>query len=90
MVVAEAMSCSLPVICLKNSGPGEFIDTECGFAIPLQDYDNTVHDLSKAITNLYQNPQLLERMSTSARDRFEKHFDWNCRGEQLKEIYQSL
>ena len=90
MVVAEALSFGLPVICLKNAGPGEFINDDCGFAILQQDYKNTIIDLSKAITVLYKSPQLLEKMSQSARDRFKKHFDWNRRGEQLKKIYQTL
>ena len=33
MVVAEAMSFGLPVVCLNNEGPGEFITTNCGFAV---------------------------------------------------------
>lgn len=90
MVVAEALSFGLPVICLDNCGPGEFIDNNCGIAIPEQDYISTVKDLSLGITKLFESPRLLKKMSQSARQRFEQHFNWNNRAEQFQSIYQSL
>lgn len=90
MVVAEALSFGLPVICLDNSGGGEFINSDCGFAIPLQGYNNTIKDLSKAIQKLYQSPNLRNEMSQNARQHFENHFHWNRRGETLKECYKKI
>ncbi len=90
MVVAEALSFGLPVICLDNCGPGEFIDESCGFAIPEQSYETTVTVLSEAIQTLYTNKPLQQKMRENARQRFETHFHWDRRGEQLREIYDSL
>jgi len=90
MVVAEALSFGLPVICLDNHGPGEFVTPDCGFAVAQQDYDSTVEDLSKAIGSLYVNPVLRSQMGQNARLRFEKQFHWDRRGEQLRSIYQTL
>jgi glycosyltransferase involved in cell wall biosynthesis len=90
MVVAEALSFGLPVICLDNAGPGQFINKDCGFAIPQQDYDATISQLSAAISTLYNNPVLVDTMSVAARARFESHFDWNQRGHQFKNIYETL
>jgi len=90
MVVPEALSFGLPVICLKNCGPGEFIDDNCGFAVPMQDYQSTVNNLSRSISKLYTKPELLKQMSHNARNKFESHFHWDRRGEQLQSIYQNL
>ena len=90
MVVAEALSFGLPVICLDNEGPGEFINTDCGFAIPHSDYTNTICELENAIQTLYYDKELLLKMSVAARKQYEEKFTWNSRGEKLKNIYNQL
>lgn len=90
MVVAEALSFGLPVVCLDNCGPGEFIDPTCGMAIPMRDYQDTVQCLGEAVSTLFHDAALRSGMSIQARNRFEKHFDWNLRGEHLKNIYANL
>ena len=90
MVVSEALSFGLPVICLDNSGPGEFINSSCGYPVKVQDYNNTVKDLSEAIYKLYSNPKLKLEMSKNARIRFEEKFHWDRRGEILNQTYLKL
>jgi len=90
MVVAEALSFGLPVICLNNSGPGEFIDDSCGIKVPIQSYQNTIRDLESAIHQLYIKPHLLKEMKYHARKKFEESFHWDRRGETLNHVYQSL
>lgn len=90
MVVAEAMSFGLPVVCLNNEGPGEFITTNCGFAVPQLDYNNTVSELKDSLQKLYFDKELLYKMSLGARKHFEEKFTWNSRGEHLKNIYKKL
>jgi glycosyltransferase involved in cell wall biosynthesis len=90
MVVAEALSFALPVICLDNEGPGEFITNDCGIAVPTGDYKQTITLLSNAIGMLYRDRKKREQMSLKARERFETHFSWEQRGDQLNEIYQKL
>lgn len=90
MVVPEALSFGLPVICLDNCGPGEMIDETCGYIVPEDNYDNTVLRLSEAIQELYRNPAHRESMSANARLRYESHFRWNQRGDKLHEIYSTI
>lgn len=90
MIVAEALSFGVPVICLDNCGPGEFIDKNCGISVPEQDYEGTVAALTEGISTLHSDTQLWTKMSNHARLRFESHFDWNRRGETLQTIYQNL
>jgi glycosyltransferase involved in cell wall biosynthesis len=88
MVVAEALSFGLPVICLDNYGPGEYINNTCGFKVPCSTYDKTVQDLSEAIYKLHSDPELGRSMRVNARELFLKKFDWNVRGEQFKHVYE--
>lgn len=88
MVVAEAMSFSLPVICLNNSGPGEFIDNHSGIAIQEASYSETVSKLSHAISDVFHSKS--DATPEGARKRYEEFFKWDVRGEQLKRIYSEL
>jgi glycosyltransferase involved in cell wall biosynthesis len=90
MVVAEALSFGLPVVCLDNSGAGEFITKDCGFAIPAQSYEGTVSALGEALQTLYKSSALYENMRQEARKRFLSHFHWDLRGETLRQVYESL
>ena len=90
MVVAEAMSFGLPVICLKNEGPGEFINSDCGFAVSQLDYKNTILELKEALRILHSDKDLLHKMSIEARKHFQENFTWNSRGEHLNNIYNQL
>lgn len=90
MVVAEALSFGLPVICLDNFGPGKFIDEQSGVAIGHESYEQTVVELSKAIRIFFEDPDKLRAYSLGARQRFEEYFHWDRRGEQLKTIYDQL
>ena len=90
MIVAEALSFGVPVVCLDNSGPGEFVDESCGIRVPEQDYKGTVEGLSEGIFQLFSDQGRWKAMSQKARERFEQYFHWDRRGEALQAIYQQL
>lgn len=90
MVVAEALSFGLPVICLDNSGPGEFIDDSCGVGVPESSYEQTVEQLAIEISMLHDKPEILAAKSHAARKAFEERFHWDNRGARLASIYNDL
>lgn len=90
MVVAEALSCGLPVVCIDNIGPGELADDSCGIRVPYSDYSRTINELSQALHHLYVNPDDLKKLSSGALRRFSSSFDWNRKGEMLNDIYESI
>lgn len=90
MVVAEALSFGLPIICLDNCGPGEFINPSCGIKVSYTNYQETLKELSTAITDLFNAPELLQRMRINARKHFEKSFKWDIRGDEFKSIYAKM
>jgi glycosyltransferase involved in cell wall biosynthesis len=90
MVVPEALSCGLPVLCLDNAGPGEFI-TECsGVKVPYSTYNEVIETCAKAMKDLFDNPDKWRRLSAGARKQFEQNFQWNKKGDMLKKIYEEI
>jgi glycosyltransferase involved in cell wall biosynthesis len=90
MVVAEAFSFGVPVVCLDNEGPGQYVTPDCGMAVAMNDYDATVGGLAEALHQLYGNPEQHTAMSAGARRRFEELFHWDRRGDQLMQIYNKF
>jgi glycosyltransferase involved in cell wall biosynthesis len=90
MVVPEALSFGLPVVCLKNSGPGEFIDQECGIKVEMISYNQVVQDLANGLSYIFHDSAVFKKMSLAARTHFLKKFTWDQKGEQLHSVYQSL
>jgi len=90
MVVSEALSYGLPVIAFDNEGPGEFITHECGKKIPYTNYKQSIKAFGLALKDYFENDALWHKASKQAQIRFAYRFDWNVRGEQLKEAYETL
>ncbi|SIS64661.1 glycosyltransferase family 4 protein [Chryseobacterium gambrini] len=90
MVVPEALSFGLPVVCLQNEGPGEFITEKCGFTVPQQEYDQTVTELSDALMKLFSDKDLQHKMSIEARKHYLDRFSWEKRGDHLNTIYNQI
>jgi glycosyltransferase involved in cell wall biosynthesis len=90
MVVAEALSFGLPVVCLNNEGPGEFINSKCGIAVSQLNYNQTISELKDALSKLYLDKNILLQMSIEARKQYLNKFSWDSRGDLLKTIYNQL
>ncbi|MCK5538768.1 MAG: glycosyltransferase family 4 protein [Bacteroidales bacterium] len=90
MVVAEAMSHGLPVVCFDNYGPGEIIGDHAGIKIPYSTYDNSVIEFAKALRNLYENKDLYNSLSKGAREHFENKYTWDAKGITLEKIYKEV
>ena len=90
MVVSEAFSHGLPVLSFKNCGPGEFVDESCGFTVPYQNYDKTIHDFSECLMRLYFDRMLLNELSSQAIIKHSNEFDWNVKGLVFKSVYENI
>lgn len=90
MVVSEALSFGLPVVTLDNYGPGEFIDESCGIKVKQNKYENVINDLSCSLYNLLRDESLMNKLSEGAKIKYESYFNWNNRGNKLKQVYQEL
>ena len=90
MVVPEALSYSLPVVCLANYGPGEFVTDECGIRVEAKEYSKTIIDLADALNKLFENTELYAEMALQARKHFDEYFDWNVKAKILNDFYEEI
>jgi glycosyltransferase involved in cell wall biosynthesis len=90
MVVAEAMSYGLPVLCFDNIGPGEMVDEKSGIKIPYSNYEQSVLAFAKYLNQLYNDPHLLKHLSGGASQKHKETFRWEIKSKVFQEIYQSL
>lgn len=90
MVVVEALSFGIPVLCFDNVGPGELIDKKCGIKIKYGKYDETVNEYSKALLRLYEDKLYLESLSNGAVEKFNQEYNWSKKGEKLKNMYNRI
>jgi glycosyltransferase involved in cell wall biosynthesis len=67
-VLLEAMSQSLPVICLDTGGPGAIMLPSCGIKVPVVNRSeaNVVADLATAMQEFVDNPELRVQMGRRA------------------------
>ncbi len=90
MVVPEALSRGLPVICLDNDGPGELVGKDGGIRIAYGEYAVTVKAFADALEVLYGDGSLRGKMSAAAKKYFEENLSWKVKGEALQKIYTSI
>ncbi|MEM7368419.1 MAG: glycosyltransferase family 4 protein [Bacteroidota bacterium] len=90
MVIPEALSYGIPVICLDNAGPGESITADCGIAVPCETYEDTVTALANALNRLFEDPFRLREMGLAARRRFDTWFNWEEKARKVQQWYEEL
>jgi glycosyltransferase involved in cell wall biosynthesis len=82
----EAMACGRPIICSKNTYPGEFTEIEDVGLI--SDYEKEV--LKKTIIELRDNPKLREKLGRNALKVAINKYNWKKQEEKLLLIYDKI
>ena len=90
MVVPEAMSHGLPVVCLENYGPGEMVHIASKLPVAHGKYERTVSELADRLTKLFDEPDFMAIEKRLTEIRYNELFTWDVRGEMLKEVYQTV
>ncbi|MBL4704831.1 MAG: glycosyltransferase family 4 protein [Flavobacteriales bacterium] len=90
MVVPEAMSYGLPVVCIDNVGPGELINDDAGIKISANSRSQVIDDLASSIMLLYCNSGLRSFKGQEAVRLVKNKYDWSKKSLQLQSIYNDL
>ncbi len=90
MVIPEALSFGLPIVCLDNYGPGEMIDESCGIKVKFINYQQCVEDLAKSLMDLYLDPSQRTALSKGARKQFEHKFTWSHKAQVMNSVYEKI
>lgn len=90
MVVAEAMSYGLPVICLDNYGPGEYVHPNSALKVEQSNYLLSVQDLSRKLKLIFYNEEEYKKESNLSLIQYNKHFTWSRKGELMNDVYNVI
>lgn len=86
-VVLEAMALGVvPVVC-DYAGPGELVDDNIGFKVPMGTRAQVVEGFRRVLGGILANPSDLRRLSDAARRRVADHFTWDRKASQIGLIY---
>jgi len=90
LAAVKAMSYGVPVVCLDQTAPGEFLHPISELKVNYTNYDETLRKLADKLCSLYHVTNYYRSEEKLALSRFNKYFRWDVRGEQLKVIYESI
>jgi glycosyltransferase involved in cell wall biosynthesis len=90
MVVPEAMSYGLPVVCLDNCGPGEFLHPQSKLKVPYLKYEETVQLLSQKLAQLFADPVFYSIEKSLSSEQFAAKLDWNKKSIFWQRIYNDV
>lgn len=88
-VVMEAISNHLPILCFDTCGMGFVINDKVGIKIPLTNPKQSVKDFAEKIEYLYNNRDVLKRMSDNCTER-QCELSWDSKALQMVEIYNKV
>ena len=89
-VCLEAMAAGRPVICLDLGGPAVQVTEATGFKIPAIDPEQAVLGIAAAMTSLAQDPELRLRLGCAGRQRVDRLFNWETKGQFLADVYEKI
>jgi glycosyltransferase involved in cell wall biosynthesis len=90
LVVVEALSQGLPVICIKTGGPAILTDDNCAIRIEPDSYENVGNNVAKELKNLANEPEKLSKMSYWALRKAQELVYENKYKEFIKELEKVL
>ena len=90
MVIPEALSYRLPVICFNNYGPGELCNDECAIRIPYGKYEESILEFSAAIHQLYLHPKEYQSYADNAFEFAKEKFNWSTKANVINSAYNLI
>ena len=86
-VLLQAMACSLPIICSKNSGGEDLISSgEGGFILKTI----SIQEIKKSILYIYENSKVAKTMGEKNLKKIKKKYTWDNYGNNIISIYKKI
>ena len=89
-VLLEAMSCGLPVICLKQGGAVNIVNDQTGFLIDVDNLPQCLNQFAQAMEFFIDNPEAAVRMGEKAKIHALKDYSWNSKIDFMNGVYQKI
>lgn len=88
-VVFEALSHSLPVICLNHHGYSYIVDESCGYKIEIKSREQVISKLASTLVDINNDRAQLVKKSIHAKNKA-REYSWDNNVEKLNSIYDGL
>lgn len=86
MVILEAMSKRVPIVCIDTGGPKILTDTSCAFKIKPNKKEKMIEEIVCSIKKLIKNSELREDMGVAAYKRVVNNFEFEKKYKDIGEI----
>ncbi len=90
MVVIEALSYGLPVLCFRNYGPGEFTDDRCAIRVPYTTYEASIEAFAQGLDRLMHHGHLRKEMGEAARLRYQQYYTYSIKARHIYNTYKEI
>jgi glycosyltransferase involved in cell wall biosynthesis len=87
-VVLEAMALGLVPVVINYGGPGELVNDDVGYRIPMGSRIHIIKGLRETLSHLAAEPSVLLKKRDQARQRVRQFFTWPAKAEQIMEVYK--
>lgn len=84
----EAMAAGVPTVSLDHNGMHDVLCENCGFLVPIGNYNETCEAFADAISQLLRNTQHRESLKQGTRT-CRDQFRWSLRTEEWLSVYQT-
>ena len=88
--VLEAMALGLVPVVVDYAGPGELVDDEVGFKVPMGQAADIVAGLRALLDRIAADPSVLPPLGAAARARVQRDFQWDAKAAQVIRIASSV
>jgi glycosyltransferase involved in cell wall biosynthesis len=89
IVVLEALSQGVPVICFDHQGVADVVTPACGIKIPVSSPRRAIVDLTAGLRSLAEDPRRRQILSVGARQRATKYL-WPRQGDRMADVYREV
>lgn len=86
----EAISCHLPIVCLKVNGPDMIVGDGCGIKVPPIGEDAARDGLAEGLLKLAEDPALRAALAEKALAHVAAQFTWDGVAAQIDRAYSAL
>ena len=86
VVILEALSHGVPIICFDHLGVGDIVDKTCGIKIPLTTPRKAIYNLYKALLWFAEDKSRLTKYSVGAKNRA-KNYLYKTTGKKMAFLY---
>lgn len=88
--VFEALANKLPVVTFNQNGAKYIVENDAGILIDLNDKEQVLNDLAKALDILLNSYKLRKLYGSVDLINKKNHYTWNARAEHMAQVYENL